>query len=381
MDTAEKWLLSARPPTGETLGPNRWRASGVPDHFLRMQRRTLPSTLVLVMPLWLSACGQAETPALTVGAISYTEDQLLGLTQDRRRTLGYLTAFALAVSDSSTLEFGSPLTSTWTADRLLEILAADLTLEVHDVDEDVLEAQYMTNPQWQLTVRHILFFSERWRSDDHRKEAADKAARAMVALRAGADFAETAAELSEEPGAEGRQGLLTPGRDGSWVREFWAAALALEAGEISPVTETQYGYHILRLEQREIVPFEEARSVVARSVADRVADPAAILETWLASTGGAADEQRQAGLAEADRRGLVVPAGERAELERRWEDQVYLWAATFGFRYGASPAQSAEAAMAALSNPAQGVSLARTELVDHSDQFASPYPIQHGAGR
>lgn len=338
-----------------------------------MQRRTLSSTLVLVLTPWLSACGPAETPALTVGTISYSEGQLLGLTQDRRRTLGYLTAFGLAVADSSTLELGSPLTATWAEDRLLEILAAELTLEAHSVDEDVLEAQYMMNPKWQLTVRHILFFSERWRSDDHRREAAEKAA-----LRAGADFAETAAELSEEPGAEGRQGLLTPGRDGSWVPEFWAAALALEVGEISPVTETQYGYHILRLEQRETVPFEEARSVVARIVADQIADPAATLETWLTSAGGTADGKREAGLAEADRRGLVVPAGERTQLDRRWEDQAYRWAATFGFRYGASPAQTAEAAMAALSNPAQGVSLARAELVDHSDLFA---PIQQGTGR
>ena len=55
----------------------------------------------------------------------------------------------------------------------------------------------------------------------------------MELLGSGADFAETAAQLSEEPGAEGRQGLLVPGRDGLWVPEFWAAALALEPGDIT----------------------------------------------------------------------------------------------------------------------------------------------------
>ena len=38
---------------------------------------------------------------------------------------------------------------------------------VHKRDE-VLEAQYLTDPQWELVVRHILFFSERWRTADHR---------------------------------------------------------------------------------------------------------------------------------------------------------------------------------------------------------------------
>ncbi|HEX9710833.1 MAG TPA: peptidyl-prolyl cis-trans isomerase, partial [Candidatus Thermoplasmatota archaeon] len=79
--------------------------------------------------------------------------------------------------------------------------------------------------------------------------------------------------LAEEPGGEARAGLLPPGREGAWVPEFWAAALALEPGELSPVAETQYGYHVLRLEGRTIVPFPEARSVVARRVARTLVDP------------------------------------------------------------------------------------------------------------
>ncbi len=201
----------------------------------------------------LAACGEAAPPAMTVGPVAYSEDQLLGLTDARRRTLAFLTAFGLAVADSTTVELGVPLVGVWTEDRLLEILAADLTLEKNDVGDDVLEAHYLTDPVWELVVRHILFFSERWRPAPHRTEAEAKAGRALEALRGGADFAETAAGLSEEPGAEGRQGLLTPGREGSWVPEFWSAALALQPGDISPVTETQYGYHILRLEERRVV--------------------------------------------------------------------------------------------------------------------------------
>lgn len=335
---------------------------------------------ILVGAVALAACGEAAPPVLTVGPIGYTEDDLLGLSDSRRETLAYLTALGLAVADSTTSELGAPLIDSWTEDRLLEILAADLTLADRGVGDDVLEAQYLTDPEWELVVRHVLFFSERWRSPTHRSEAEAKANRALESLRAGADFAETAAALSEEPGAEGRQGLLTPGRQGSWVPEFWAAATALEPGQISPVTETQYGYHILRLEDRSIVPFAEARSVVARNVAERIGDPQGVLDAWMGEFMTDDASARETALAEALSRSLAVPAGERAELERAWDDQIYQWSATFQFRYGVTTPEVAAAALAALASPGQGANLARAELTQHGTMFGARYDIVWGSG-
>ena len=332
----------------------------------------------LVPLLALSACGPAPA-ALTVGPVTYTEDQLLGLTETRRRTLADLTALGLAVADSTTAELGRPLVERWAEDRLLEIFAAELTLAEHEVSDEVLRAGYLTDPRWELEVRHILFFSERWRSPDHRAEARSKAERALEALRGGADFAETAAALSEEPGAEGRQGLLTPGREGSWVPEFWAAALVLQPGEISPVTETQYGFHILRLEDRRVVPFGEARSVVARQVAEQIADPTEALDRWIDERMTDPLTARASALADARARGLTVPDAERAELERAWDDLVYQWSAALGFRYGRTPGQVADAALAALASPAQGAQLARAELAEHRELFEARYEITFGS--
>jgi len=312
---------------------------------------------------------------VSVGAVGFTEDQLLGLNPERRRTLAYLAAFGLAVADSSTAALGAPLVDSLVEDRRLEILGAELVLDENGVGDDVLEAQYLTDPEWELVVRHVLFFSERWRSASHRAEAEAKADRALRSLRAGADFASTAAELSEEPGAEGRQGLLTPGRQGSWVPEFWAAALALDVGEISPVTETQYGFHILRLEDRNIVPFAEARSVVARRIADQIGDAATTLAAWQASTASDEATRRGAALGEADVRGVVVPDGERAEIARGWDDTTYRWSATLGFRYGMTPETVAATAFAALSDPGQGSDLVRRELAQHAWLFARRYEI------
>lgn len=340
--------------------------------------RHAPRILPLVVAL--AACGGADETAVAVDALGYTEDELLGLGPERRETLAYLAAFGLAVADSATAELGRPFVERRVDDRRLEILGAELALERHGVDDAVLEGRYLTDPEWELTVRHILFFSERWRSPQHRAEAQAKAGRALEQLRGGADFATTAARLSEEPGAEGRQGLLQPGREGSWVPEFWAAALALEPGEISPITETQYGYHILRLEDREVVPFAEARSVVAREVARQVDDPARVLEAWLdgAASADAADPaaRRAAALEEAARRGLEVPAAERTAIEREWENLTYRWALGLGFQYGMSDEQVRQAALAALARPGQNAQIARSEIVAHADLFRRVYDIR-----
>ncbi len=392
----------------------------------------------LPLILTLTACGEPEPAALVVGTVSYSREQLLGLSPARKATLAHLTAFTVAVADSSTADLGSPLVRRWHDDRLLDLLAADLTLEKNGVGDDVLEARYRTDPELELTVRHILFFSERWRSKEERAAAKQKAERALDAVRAGADFAETAARLSEEPGAEGRQGLLTPGREGSWVDEFWNAAKALKVGEISLVTETEYGFHILRLEGRDTVPFAEARSGIALELADRIEDPAAVLDDWRKARGPevtiadgvlteAADAfdgdrvlatwsdgsktltyatyaewastqpaswklgglgsnpatfeasiralaVRHMALEEATDRALTVSPGEASRIQRRWDDQVYQWSATLGLAGGVAPARVGSAALAALSRTGQSADLARGALDQLAPLLEARYP-------
>jgi len=409
-------------------------AHGVDPTTFRVMRKP-----VFALLLALSACGKDEPPSLTVGPVAYREAQLLGLTAARRRALAHVTALGLAVADSSLAELGAPLLIRWQEDWILEALASELTLEANGVSDEVLRARYMTDPEYELTVRHVLFFSERWRTAEERAAAKAKAERALAALRDGADFAETAASLSEEPGAAGRQGLLTPGRRGAWVDEFWAAASALDPGEMSPVTETQYGYHILRLEDRAVVPFEEARSTLVREVADQIEDPRPVLERWIGERGatltpreeaivrsaqgvaGPADTlvglddgraitsaefevwaatqpaswaaapgsgdadateaaalelaRRRVALAEAERRGIVVPEAERARLVRRWDDLVYRWSTTLGFQGRMTIAAVSARALQALGDPAQSAVIVRDELSELARLLEHRYAV------
>lgn len=66
----------------------------------------------------------------------------------------------------------------------------------------------------------------------------------------GSDFATMARIYSEDPGSAAKGGELGDFARGMMYPEFEAAAFALQAGEISPIIETEAGFHILLLIKR-----------------------------------------------------------------------------------------------------------------------------------
>ena len=319
-------------------------------------RHRLLTSLALV----LTACS-VEPPALTVGTVTFTGAELLGLNDTRRAQLAEITAFGLASAREELPVKLAPILEQARDAALVRQFAAERILTENGVDDNQLRAHYLTNPALELTVRHVLFFSERWRADSRRELAQRKAEAAIARLEAGEPFPDVAAELSEEPGAEGRQGLLQPGREGSWVSEFWAAALVLEPGEISPVTETQYGFHVLRLENRQIVSFEEARPTVVAEVSALIAS----IE----------EAAKSVSIEEARASSVVVPAAYLAAITRDFEDRTLGWSLALGFAPGLTSAQVKEAARAALGATEQLATIARGELEELTPLLRVAYPI------
>lgn len=200
--------------------------------------------------------------------MAYSADDVQLLTADQRALLADITALGVVVSQGRTAELAAPFIERELRSLMLQRLAMEVAVEDAGMDEEELRAAYARSPEPELVVRHLVVLSERWRPESHRDSARARAREALRRVRSGASFEAIAAEYSDEPGAADRGGLLTPGREGSWVPEFWAAASALRLGEVSDVVETEYGFHVIRLEERRAVPFEEVRGDVLERFVD-----------------------------------------------------------------------------------------------------------------
>lgn len=229
---------------------------------------TLASALgAILCAVAASACEGPPDPVLEVGDVAYFEEETTGLSPDRLNTLAAITAVGVAVARDEVEHLGAPLLERQRRDRLIEKIADEIALEQAGVSDEVLEARYLVSPEQELTVRHLVIRSDRLDPPSERAEARARAEEARARIVAGEPFGSVAAEVSEEPGAERTEGLLAPGREGTWVPEFWNAARRLDVGGMSVVVESEYGFHVIRLEEREIVPFERHRDEVVREVA------------------------------------------------------------------------------------------------------------------
>ena len=95
----------------------------------------------------------------------------------------------------------------------------------------------------------------------------------MRKAKGGADFGELVSQYSDEPGAAERAGDLGFFGRKQMVPEFEAAAFSMQPGEISDLVRTNFGYHIIKVNERRdesVRPFEEARpEIEGRLAADR----------------------------------------------------------------------------------------------------------------
>ena len=130
--------------------------------------------------------------------------------------------------------------------------------------DDYARSEYRANPKAfevpaEAHVRHILI-------EGDTPESKAKAEKLLAQLKGGADFVKLAEANSDDKGSAAQGGDLGFAPTNRYVPEFTKAIDDLKAnGQISGVVKTQFGWHILRLEDR-----RPARTLPYEDVAERL---------------------------------------------------------------------------------------------------------------
>lgn len=122
---------------------------------------------------------------------------------------------------------------------------------------------------------HILIKADKTSSAEQRAAAKAKAESLLEAARKNPQgFAELARKNSDDPGSAAKGGDLDFFARGAMVKPFEDAAFALKAGEISPVVESDFGYHVILLAATrggEKKPFDAVKAEIAEEIKAQLA--------------------------------------------------------------------------------------------------------------
>jgi peptidyl-prolyl cis-trans isomerase C len=121
----------------------------------------------------------------------------------------------------------------------------------------------------EVRARHILFLANP-KDEKSLAEAEAKARAALERIKAGEDFAAVAKELTEDPSGKENGGDLGYFTKAKMVPEFANVAFQMYPGQVSNPVRTQFGWHIIKLEDRRNTPvpeFEKVREQIEMVVA------------------------------------------------------------------------------------------------------------------
>ncbi len=155
------------------------------------------------------------------------------------------------------------------------------------IGEEDLEAYYgeHANEFEEVHARHILIstkpLKDSGEDEDKKDEAGDKKPKAISKEEArkkaqsvldrvhkGENFVKLAEENSDEPGAKTSGGDLGYFSHGQMVAGFEKAAFAMKVGEISDLVETEFGFHIIKVEDHRNAPLDDQKT--RRKISDAI---------------------------------------------------------------------------------------------------------------
>lgn len=168
------------------------------------------------------------------------------------------------------------LTEEMVKDQLRQGLAVEGLVEEQivknvTISDEEIKAYYDDNPDSfkkpeQVQASHILIKFPPEADDAQKAEVRKEIEQIQEKLQNGEDFAALAKEFSKCPSSAKGGDLGSFGR-GQMVKPFEDAAFTLEPGKTSDVVETRFGYHLIKVADRQpesTVPFEEVKEGLIR---------------------------------------------------------------------------------------------------------------------
>jgi len=142
------------------------------------------------------------------------------------------------------------------------LLAYGISTKDIVVTEDQIAADYKANPDYylepaQVRASHILVRTK------------EEAQEVLNELKKGADFVELAKAKSIDTGTAANGGDLGFFGSGAMTEAFETAAFKLNVGQLSPIVETEYGFHVILCTDKkaEKMPtLEEAHDLVVEKI-------------------------------------------------------------------------------------------------------------------
>jgi peptidyl-prolyl cis-trans isomerase C len=148
-----------------------------------------------------------------------------------------------------------------------EVKKAMTDQALHAVYDDAIKQM---PSEEEVHARHILFRVADWKDAKQSQAAEDKAKAVVDRLRKGEDFVKLANELTEDPSGHKDGGDLGYFTKQEMVPEFATVAFSLEKGKFSDPVKTQFGWHIIVVEdkrKRPAPPFDQVKGQLERIVA------------------------------------------------------------------------------------------------------------------
>jgi peptidyl-prolyl cis-trans isomerase C len=156
--------------------------------------------------------------------------------------------------------------SQMSVEKLVESeIAAKVAVKPEAVNDFYQKNQDKFQQGPRVRASHILISFPQNADAAAKLQAKTKAEGILKDLKAGKDFATAAKENSQDPGSAPNGGDLGFFEHGQMVPPFEQAAFALKPGEMSELVESQFGYHIIKVAEKQdqrVVPIDEAKGQI-----------------------------------------------------------------------------------------------------------------------